>query len=181
MKKAIVAAIFFGAAMSAHCAGKTIVKWEFPIEYSQAGLPFADAKSGILVWGGSNTLNVTVSRVDLWDHRGGYEWTEEQSYANIRDFLQSRNEKGLNDLYKKEVAEGKTDKEFKGLAVVSYSIEALDESDFDDVISDSDRLALLLPFILAILIIIAIVLSIRLGLGSIRRLDFNNDATMFKN
>ena len=106
MKKAIVAAIFFGAAMSAHCAGKTIVKWEFPIEYSQAGLPFADAKSGILVWGGSNTLNVTVSRVDLWDHRGGYEWTEEQSYVNIRDFLQSRNEKGLNDLYKKEVAEG---------------------------------------------------------------------------
>jgi hypothetical protein len=84
-------------------------------------------------------------------------------------------------LHKKEVAEGKTDKEFKGLAVVSYSVEALDESDFDDVISDSDRLALLLPFILAILIIIALVLSIRLGLGSIRRLDFNNDATMFKN
>ena len=84
-------------------------------------------------------------------------------------------------LYKQEVAEGKTDKEFKGFAVVSYSIEALDESDFDDVISDSDRLALLLPFILAILIIIALVLSIRLGLGSIRRLDFNNDATMFKN
>ena len=84
-------------------------------------------------------------------------------------------------LHKKEVAEGKTDKEFKGLAVVSYSIEALDESDFDDVISDSDRLALLLPFILAILIIIALVLSIRLGLGSIRRLDFNNDATMFQN
>ena len=84
-------------------------------------------------------------------------------------------------LYKQEVAEGKTDKEFKGFAVVSYSIEALDESDFDDVISDSDHLALLLPFILAILIIIALVLSIRLGLGSMRRLTFNNSATVFNN
>ena len=84
-------------------------------------------------------------------------------------------------LYKQELAKGKTDKEFKGFSVVSYSIEALDESDFDDVISDSDRLALLLPFILAILIIIALVLSIRLGLGSMRRLTFNNSATVFNN
>ena len=84
-------------------------------------------------------------------------------------------------LYKQELAKGKTDKEFKGFTVVSYSIEALDESDFDDVISDSDRLALLLPFILAILIIIALVLSIRLGLGSMRRLTFNNSATVFNN
>ena len=84
-------------------------------------------------------------------------------------------------LYKQELAKGKTDKEFKGFAVVSYSIEALDESDFDDVISDSDRLALLLPFILAALIIVALVLSIRLGLGSMRRLTFNNSATVFNN
>ena len=84
-------------------------------------------------------------------------------------------------LYKQELAKGKTDKEFKGFTVVSYSIEALDESDFDDVISDSDRLALLLPFILAILIIVALVLSIRLGLGSMRRLTFNNNATVFNN
>ena len=84
-------------------------------------------------------------------------------------------------LYKQELAKGKTDKEFKGFSVVSYSIEALDESDFDDVISDSDRLALLLPFILAALIIVALVLSIRLGLGSMRRLTFNNSATVFNN
>ena len=84
-------------------------------------------------------------------------------------------------LYKQELAKGKTDKEFKGFTVVNYCFEVFDESDFDDVISDSDRLALLLPFILAILIIIALVLSIRLGLGSMRRLTFNNSATVFNN
>ena len=83
-----------------------MVGWEFPVGYSQAGLPFADGRTGFLVWGGTNTLNVTVSRADLWDHRGGYEWTTNQTYANIRDLLQSRNPKGLEDLFRKEVGPG---------------------------------------------------------------------------
>ena len=82
------------------------VGWEFSVGYSQAGLPFADGRTGFLVWGGTNTLNVTVSRADLWDHRGGYEWTTNQTYANIRDLLQSRNPKGLEDLFRKEVGPG---------------------------------------------------------------------------
>lgn len=87
MKKLIVpllGAVLAVAGCCRDCANdERLVKWEFPLFYSQMGLPFSDARTGYLVWG-SNTLNVTVSRVDLWDHRGGYEWTEEQSYANIR-------------------------------------------------------------------------------------------------
>ena len=33
-------------------------------------LEFADGKTGVLVWGGGDTINLTVGRADLWDHRG---------------------------------------------------------------------------------------------------------------
>lgn len=106
MKRRVLFLVSALAGLSAFAVGTTNVKWEFPIEYSQAGLPFADGKTGFLVWGGTNKLNVTVSRADLWDHRGGYEWTEDQSYENIRNFLLARNVKAIDDLYKKEVAPG---------------------------------------------------------------------------
>lgn len=105
MKKIIVpllGAVLAVAGCCRDCANdERLVKWEFPLFYSQMGLPFSDARTGYLVWG-SNTLNVTVSRVDLWDHRGGYEWTEEQSYANIRKCLESRDVDGLNKLFEKK-------------------------------------------------------------------------------
>mgnify|MGYP000352206284 FL=1 len=58
----------------------TIVQWEFPRTAScHEGIPFADGRTGVLVWGGGDTINLTVGRGDLWDHRGGYAWTDEQS------------------------------------------------------------------------------------------------------
>ena len=82
------------------------VEWEAPIEYSQAGLPFADGVQGVLVWGATNVLKVTVGRADLWDHRGGYEWTTEQTYKNIKDCLQRGDTGGLGRLFDKKVAPG---------------------------------------------------------------------------
>lgn len=104
--KSLFVVVYFCAVSFTCCAESANVKWEFPIEYSQSGVPFSDGKSGFLVWGSSNRLNVTVSRADLWDHRGGYEWTKDQTYNNIRSFLQARNMKAIDDLYKKEVAAG---------------------------------------------------------------------------
>ena len=82
-------------------------------------------------------------------------------------------------LYQKDIAEGKTEDKFEGTTVAEYFLEAFNEC--DEEISDTERLSLMLPVIFIILVIIAVVSSIRLGLSSIRRLEFNNDATAFNN
>lgn len=81
------------------------------------------------------------------------------------------------ELYQKDLAEGETDKEFEGLTVFEYCWNALDE--YDEELNVQKELALFLPLILAILIILAVITSIRLGLSAIRKLDFDNDATSF--
>ena len=80
-------------------------------------------------------------------------------------------------LYQKDIAEGETDKEFEGLTVAEYCWKALDE--YDEELNVQKELALFLPLILAILIILAVITSIRLGLSAIRKLAFDNDATSF--
>ena len=80
-------------------------------------------------------------------------------------------------LYQKELAEGKTDDEFKGFTVVSYCWKALDE--YQEEINVTNSLSLFLPLIAAIMILVAIIVSIRLGLSAIRKLDFDNDATAY--
>lgn len=80
-------------------------------------------------------------------------------------------------LHQKELAEGKTDEEFKGFTIVSYCWKALDE--YEDEINVTNSLALFLPLIAAIMIIVAIIVSIRLGFSAIRKLDFDNDATAY--
>lgn len=80
-------------------------------------------------------------------------------------------------LYQKELAEGKTDDEFEGFTIVSYCWKALDE--YKDEINVTNSLSLFLPLIAAIMILVAIIVSIRLGLSAIRKLDFDNDATSY--
>ena len=80
-------------------------------------------------------------------------------------------------LYQKELEEGKTDDEFKGFTVVSYCWKALDE--YQEEINVTNSLSLFLPLIAAIMILVAIIVSIRLGLSAIRKLDFDNDATAY--
>jgi hypothetical protein len=82
-------------------------------------------------------------------------------------------------LYQKDLAEGKTEDKFEGTTIAEYFLEAFNEC--DEELSDTERLSLMLPVILLILLVIAAVSSIRLGLSSIRRLEFNNDATAFNN
>ena len=80
-------------------------------------------------------------------------------------------------LYQKELAEGKTDDEFEGFTIVSYCWKALDE--YKDEINVTNSISLFLPLIAAIMILVAIIVSIRLGLSAIRKLDFDNDATAY--
>ena len=80
-------------------------------------------------------------------------------------------------LYQKEFAAGKTGDEFKGFTIVSYCWKALDE--YQEEINVTNSLSLFLPLIAAIMILVAIIVSIRLGLSAIRKLDFDNDATAY--
>ena len=83
------------------------IEWVFPRTGGcHEGIPFSDGVTGVLVWGGGNTVNLTVGRADLWDHRGGYPWTAEQSYTNIVAAVESGDTKRLLGLFKKETPKG---------------------------------------------------------------------------
>ena len=91
---------------SAACASET-VEWDFPRTGNcHEGIPFSDGKTGVLVWGGGDTINLTVGRADLWDHRGGYPWLASQSYTNIVAAVGSGDENRLFGLFRKETPKG---------------------------------------------------------------------------
>ena len=88
-------------------AASTPVEWSFPLDRTcHQGLAFADGTTGVLVWGGGETVRITVGRADLWDHRGGYPWTAEQSYTNIVSAVRSGDKDRLLALFKKETPPG---------------------------------------------------------------------------
>ena len=83
------------------------VEWDFPRDgYCHEGLAFADGITGVLVWGGGDTVKITVGRGDLWDHRGGYPWTVEQSYTNIVAAVQAGDKDRLTSLFNKVTPPG---------------------------------------------------------------------------
>ena len=96
-------AFAFLGGLSAFAAG-TVVEWEFPrLGTCHEGLAFSDGVTGVLVWGGGDEIRLTVGRADLWDHRGGYDWTVGQSYTNIVDAVQSGDTNRLYGLFRKVV------------------------------------------------------------------------------
>lgn len=95
------------AAMAALGSFAEIVTWDFPRTGScHEGMAFGDGKTGVLVWGGGNEIRLTVGRSDLWDHRGGYPWTDEQSYTNIVAAQRSGDVARLHALFKKDTPPG---------------------------------------------------------------------------
>ena len=83
------------------------LEWKFPLTRScHEGLAFSDGTTGVLVWGGGDTIRFTVGRGDLWDHRGGYPWLPSQSYTNIVDAIQKGEKDRLLGLFKKVTPKG---------------------------------------------------------------------------
>ena len=83
------------------------VEWNFPRTGScHEGIAFGDGRTGVLVWGGGNEIRLTVGRSDLWDHRGGYPWTPEQSYSNIVAAVNSGDRNRLYGLFNKHTPKG---------------------------------------------------------------------------
>lgn len=83
------------------------IHWEFPrLGSSHEGIAFADGVTGVLVWGGYEYIHLTVGRADMWDHRGGYPWTEDQSYSNIVSAVRAKDKNRLLSLFDKKTPEG---------------------------------------------------------------------------
>ena len=99
--------IVLAAALVSACAMAKPVEWTFPLDAScHQGLAFADGRTGVLVWGGGDTVKLTVGRADLWDHRGGYSWLESQNYSNIVSLVQAGKKDDLLAIFKKETPDG---------------------------------------------------------------------------
>ncbi len=84
-------------------AASVPVEWDFPREGGcHEGLAFADGVTGVLVWGGGDTVKLTIGRGDMWDHRGGYKWMVSQNYSNIVSLVQSGAKDELYALFRKD-------------------------------------------------------------------------------
>lgn len=83
------------------------VTWDFPrLGNCHEGMAFADGVTGVLVWGGGDELRLTVGRADMWDHRGGYAWTDAQNYTNIVALWKNGEKDRLLSLFKKQTPVG---------------------------------------------------------------------------
>lgn len=97
---ALIALVASGFAQAA-------VEWEFPRTGNcHEGMAFADGMTGILVWGGGDTINITAGRADLWDHRGGYPWNESQNYTNIIDAARKHDNARLKAIFEPKRKKG---------------------------------------------------------------------------
>ena len=100
MKKLIVCGAVAAIAIGA-VAGRVEVEWHFPLTQSHQGIPFGNAVNGFLVWGEGRTLKVTVGRDDTWDHRGGYDWHDDQNYTNIVSALYAGDYDRVKELFRR--------------------------------------------------------------------------------
>jgi len=94
-------------AAAAVSAAASEVGWAFPRRGNcHEGMAFSDGVTGVLVWGGGEELRVTVGRADMWDHRGGYSWTDDQNYRNIVALWRAGEREKLLSLFKKVTPPG---------------------------------------------------------------------------
>ena len=73
--------------------------WHFPLTRAHAGIKLGNNRTGLLVWGGGDTLQLSIGVPTLWDHDGGAEWRDGQSYQAIRKVLEKGDEEGLRKIF----------------------------------------------------------------------------------
>lgn len=86
-------------AVSPKIAGADFPVWHFPLNRPHAGIKLGNTETGLLVWGGGSKLHLSIGYNRMWDHDGGVEWREGQSYGAIRKALESGDEKALKTIF----------------------------------------------------------------------------------
>lgn len=77
------------------------LEWPVPLTMTHEGLPLSNGTFGALLWGEGNHLRITINRADYWDHRGGMDFPEEATYANLRAWLEAGDEARLREVFEK--------------------------------------------------------------------------------
>ncbi len=75
--------------------------WHFPICRPHAGPVLGNTSTGLMLWGGGDTLMLSLGRPRFWSHEGGAEWNASQRYGRIVDALTRRDEKMLGEMFPK--------------------------------------------------------------------------------
>ena len=66
MKNSCFALIAAALSASTSTNGDTLIDLEAPVSSWEDGIPLGNGGAGALVWGGGDTLNITLDRADFW-------------------------------------------------------------------------------------------------------------------
>jgi len=102
-------------------------EWHFPLRRPHTGIPFGNARQGVLVWGESS-LRLTVARAGFWDRRGGGTIPEGTTFAAVRAALESGEHAALDQLFPRRKTGAPFPQQFAGgrLEIVFPSGRPLD-------------------------------------------------------
>ncbi|WP_139361679.1 glycoside hydrolase family 95-like protein [Spirosoma sp. 209] len=100
MKRIVFIYLFLELAVSATWAQPTQpLVWHFPITRPHTGILLGNGTQGLMVWGTTRQLNITVGRAGFWDHRGGNEFTAKTTYQDVKRLLQAGNYAGIKEAF----------------------------------------------------------------------------------
>jgi hypothetical protein len=85
-----------------------IIPFTINTEYCHNGIPLSNGIFGALVWFQRGSVFVTVNRADLWDRRGGTEWTDDCTFARLRSLLVEGDFEAVRGLFKPGMVNGKS-------------------------------------------------------------------------
>ncbi len=83
---------------------QNLLLWHFPLPRTHTGALIGNGVQGLMIWGVDNQLNVTIGRAGFWDRRGGKDFLKNTTYKQVKNFLYSKNEKGLRNAFGMDVA-----------------------------------------------------------------------------
>lgn len=90
--------------------------WQFPLTRPHTGVPIANGRQGLLVWGQDNVLHITIAQQGFWDHRGGHPAGGGGTYTQLRPLLANQDESGIRAMFGAgAVQDGNTPKSFQQL------------------------------------------------------------------
>lgn len=82
---------------------QNLLLWNFPLPRTHTGALIGNGVQGLMIWGKDNQLNVTVGRAGFWDRRGGKDFLKNTTYKQVKNFLYTKNEKGLRNAFGMDV------------------------------------------------------------------------------
>lgn len=73
--------------------------WKLLQNWCHAGIPQGNGLFGSLIWGDNKNIKITVNRSDYWFHGENLPPAPEQSYQNLKQFLENGDEEKLRRVF----------------------------------------------------------------------------------